>query len=202
MCCNLDFSFLAEIVKGFEVNVSLCASVIALLMAMIGISLPLIINSTSKALSEYQNEYIIQMFKDEKDYKYLKNVIPWLIGVCLVAFFLKDVINQNEWIAFIVSMLIVSSAIVSVFRYIRYLKILDEIYYGNMEEPYVIRMQIKSKKEVNGEMIADKVTVQLMATDPYLSPRRALIKSSEKKGLFLAMDIADIWLGRALAGKM
>ena len=51
-------------------------------------------------------------------------------------------------------------------------------------------------------MIADKVTVQLMATDPYLSPRRALIKSSEKKGLFLAMDIADIWLGRALAGKM
>ena len=78
----------------------------------------------------------------------------------------------------------------------------DEIYYGSMEEPYVIRMQIKSKKEVNGEQIADKVTVQLMATDPYLSPRRALIKSSEKKGLFLAMDIADIWLGRALAGKM
>ena len=122
MCCNLDFSFLDEIVKGFEVNVSLCASVIALLMAMIGISLPLIINSTSKVLSEYQNEYIIQMFKNEKDYKYLKNVIPWLIGVCLVVFFLKDVINQNEWIAFIVSMLIVSSAIVSVFRYIRYLK--------------------------------------------------------------------------------
>ena len=23
----------------------------------------------------------------------------------------------------------------------------DEIYYGNMEEPYVIRMQIKTKKE-------------------------------------------------------
>ena len=122
MCCNLDFSFLDEIVKGFEVNVSLCASVIALLMAMIGISLPLIINSTSKALSEYQNEYIIQMFKDEKDYKYLKNVIPWLIGVCLVVFFLKDVINQNEWIAFIFSILIVISAIVSVYRYIRYLK--------------------------------------------------------------------------------
>ena len=78
----------------------------------------------------------------------------------------------------------------------------DEIYYGNMEEPYVIRMEIKSKKTVNGNEIADKVTVQLMATDPYLSPRRALIKSSEKKGLFLAMDIADIWLGRALAGKM
>ena len=56
----------------------------------------------------------------------------------------------------------------------------DEIYYGNMEEPYVIRMQIKSKKEVNGVEIADKVTVQLM---------------------YLAMDIGDIWLERALAGK-
>ena len=75
----------------------------------------------------------------------------------------------------------------------------DEIYYGNMEEPYVIRLQIKSKKEVGGEEIADKVTVQLMATDPYLSPRKQLVKSSEKKGLYLAMDIADIWLERALA---
>ena len=77
-----------------------------------------------------------------------------------------------------------------------------DIYYASMEEPYVIRMQIKSKKDVNGTEIADKVTVQLMATDPYLSPRKQLIKSSEKKGLFLAMDIADIWLERALANKM
>ena len=77
----------------------------------------------------------------------------------------------------------------------------DEIYYGSMEDPYVIRMQIKSKKEVNGVEVADKVTVQLMATDPYLSPRRQLVKSSEKKGMYLAMDIADIWLERALAGK-
>ena len=75
----------------------------------------------------------------------------------------------------------------------------DEIYYGNMEEPYVIRLQIKSKKEVNGEEIADKVAIQLLATDPYLSPRKQLIKSSEKSGLYLAMDIADIWLERALA---
>lgn len=77
----------------------------------------------------------------------------------------------------------------------------DEMYYGNMEEPYVIRLQIKSKKEVNGEEIADKVAIQLLATDPYLSPRKQLIKSSEKKGLYLAMDIADIWLERALAKK-
>ena len=73
----------------------------------------------------------------------------------------------------------------------------DEIYYGNMSEPYVIRLQVKSKNEVNGLQVADKVTVQLLATD--LSPRKQLVKSSEKHGLFVAMDIADIWLERALA---
>ena len=78
----------------------------------------------------------------------------------------------------------------------------DEIYYGNMEEPYVIRLQIKSKKEVGGIEVADKITVQLMATDPYLLPRKAIVKTSEKQGFYLAMDIADLWLGRALAGKM
>ena len=57
----------------------------------------------------------------------------------------------------------------------------DEIYYGNMEEPYVVRLQIKSKKEVGGIEVADKITVQLMATDPYLLPRKAIVKTSEKQ---------------------
>lgn len=78
----------------------------------------------------------------------------------------------------------------------------DEIYYGKMEEPYVIRMMIKTKKEVNGVEIADKILIQLLATDPDLSPRKQLIKTSEKNGLYLAMDIADIWLERALANKI
>ena len=78
----------------------------------------------------------------------------------------------------------------------------DEIYYGNMEDEYVIGLQIKSKREENGMEIADKVAVQLLCTDPDLSPRKQLVKTSEKKGLYLAMDIADIWLERALAHKL
>ena len=78
----------------------------------------------------------------------------------------------------------------------------DEIYYGNMEDEYVIRLQIKSKREENGMETADKVAVQLLCTDPDLSPRKQLVKTSEKKGLYLAMDIADIWLERALAHKL
>lgn len=122
MCCTPNVFFINSIVDKYEVNASLCASVIALLMAMIGISLPLIINSTSKVLSEYQNEYITQMFKEEKDYKYLKDLIPWIIVGCLLVFFLSDFINTINWLAFALSVIIVVLAIISIFKYIRFLK--------------------------------------------------------------------------------
>lgn len=77
----------------------------------------------------------------------------------------------------------------------------DELYYGSMAERFVIRMQIKTKKTVGDLEIADKVAIQLMCTDPDLSPRKQLIKASEKTGLYVAMDIAEIWLDRALTGK-
>lgn len=78
----------------------------------------------------------------------------------------------------------------------------DEIYYGSMEDKYVIRLAVKSKKEENNTEVADKVSIQLLCTDPDLSPRKQLVKSSEKTGLYLAMDIADIWLERALSNKL
>lgn len=74
----------------------------------------------------------------------------------------------------------------------------DELYYGSMEDRFVIRMQVKTKKEVNGLEVADKVAIQLLCTDPDLSPRKQLVKASEKTGLYLALDIADVWLERAL----
>ena len=74
----------------------------------------------------------------------------------------------------------------------------DELYYGSMADRFVIRMQIKSKKTVGDTEIADKVAIQLLCTDPDLSPRKQLVKSSEKNGLYVALDIADVWLERAL----
>lgn len=74
----------------------------------------------------------------------------------------------------------------------------NELYYGSMAERFVIRMQIKSKKAVADTEIADKVAIQLLCTDPDLSPRKQLVKSSEKQGLYVALDIADVWLERAL----
>ena len=46
-----------------------------------------------------------------------------------------------------------------------------------------------------------KVSVQLQLTDPDLKSRDRVVKKSEKDSLYAAMDIAAIWLDRALAGK-
>lgn len=77
----------------------------------------------------------------------------------------------------------------------------DVLYYGNMSDRYVIRLQVKTKKKVKDMEVADKVTVQLMCTDPDISPRKQVVKTSEKQGLYLAMDIGEIWLTRALSSK-
>ncbi len=76
----------------------------------------------------------------------------------------------------------------------------DTIYYGSVEGlNTVIKMDIKSKKKIGDLEVADKVTVQLMYTDPEIRTRKQIVKTSEKNGLYLAMDIADAWLSRALS---
>ena len=75
----------------------------------------------------------------------------------------------------------------------------DVIYYGSMKDKYVVKLEIKSKKKVKDMDVADRVTVQLMYTDPNIRTRKQIVKTSKKEGLYLAMDIADAWLTRALA---
>ena len=74
----------------------------------------------------------------------------------------------------------------------------DTIYYGNMTDKYVIKIDIKTKKIVEDMEVADKCIVQLMLTDPEIRSRKQIVKTSEKNGLYLALDIADAWLTRAL----
>ena len=74
----------------------------------------------------------------------------------------------------------------------------NTIYYGNKNDPYVIMLQITSTKTFNDIEIADRVLIQLLNTDPDCRPRDRIVKKSEKKGLYNAMDIGTIWLERAL----
>ena len=75
------------------------------------------------------------------------------------------------------------------------------IYYGTMAEKYIIMLQVLSSKKQGDLTVADKVSVQLQFTDPDLKSRDRVVKKSEKDSLYAAMDVAAVWLDRALAGK-
>lgn len=91
----------------------------------------------------------------------------------------------------------------------------DLLYYGDMRDKYVVRIQVRSKKPYKpaelgeaekktikdlGELaVADKTFVQLVNTDITVSPQKALVKSSEQQGLFAALDLGYVWLQQALS---
>ena len=75
------------------------------------------------------------------------------------------------------------------------------IYFGTMAEKYIVMLQILSTKKVGDLAVADKVSVQLQLTAPDLKSRDRVIKKSEKDSLYAAMDVACVWLERALSGK-
>ena len=75
------------------------------------------------------------------------------------------------------------------------------IYYGSMADKYIICMQVLESKKEQDLDVATRVSVQLQLTDPDLKSRDRVVKRSEKNSLYAAMDIAVIWLNRALAGK-
>ena len=76
----------------------------------------------------------------------------------------------------------------------------DTIHYGNSEEKYIVMIKVNSSKDVGGIQVAEKVTVQLLLSDQDLKMKDRIVKSSDKAGLYAAMDIGAIWLERALKG--
>ena len=75
------------------------------------------------------------------------------------------------------------------------------IYYGTMAEKYIIMMQVLDSKKEQDLNVATRVSVQLQLTDPNVKSRDRVVKKSEKDSLYAAMDVAAIWLERALSGK-
>ena len=75
------------------------------------------------------------------------------------------------------------------------------IYYGDMNDKYIIMLMINETKKVDDLDIATKVTVQLQLTDPEIKTRDRVVKKAEKDSLYAAIDVATVWLERALAGK-
>ena len=75
------------------------------------------------------------------------------------------------------------------------------IYYGSFSDKYIIMLQILDTKKVNDMDVATKVSVQLQLTDPSIKSRDRIVKKSEKDSLYLAIDVAAVWLERALSSR-
>ena len=75
------------------------------------------------------------------------------------------------------------------------------IYFGDMADKYIVQIQIMDTKKVKDLDVATKVSVQLQLTDPEIKSRDRIVKKSEKDSLYAAMDLAAVWLERALNNK-
>ncbi len=75
------------------------------------------------------------------------------------------------------------------------------IYFGSMADKYIVMLQILDTKKVKDLDVATRVSVQLQLTDPDVKSRDRVIRKTEKDGLYPAMDVATVWLERALAEK-
>lgn len=71
-------------------------------------------------------------------------------------------------------------------------------YYGNITDKYIVMLQIISSEKKDNIDVSGKVIVQLQLTDPAAPARERIAKSTEAVGFYEAMDLASIWLDRAL----
>ena len=75
------------------------------------------------------------------------------------------------------------------------------IYYGSFADKYIIMLQILDTKKVGDLDVATKVSIQLQLTDPSIKSRDRIVKKAEKDSLYSAIDVAAVWLERALASR-
>ena len=75
------------------------------------------------------------------------------------------------------------------------------VYYGSMADSHIVILQILESKKMDDLDLATKVSVQLQLTDPSIRSRDRIVKKSEKDSLYAAMDVAAVWLERALSSR-
>lgn len=74
----------------------------------------------------------------------------------------------------------------------------NEIYYGNMAEPYVIRLTVLASEKQGETDVPTKLNVQLLKSDIQLPEKERVVKETVKNSMFDALDFGFVWLERAL----
>ena len=75
------------------------------------------------------------------------------------------------------------------------------IYYGSMSDSHIIMMQILDSANNKDLSVAKRVSVQLQQTGANVRSKDRIVTKTEKNSLWSAMDIASIWLDRALGSR-
>lgn len=73
------------------------------------------------------------------------------------------------------------------------------IYYGDMSDKFVVKLEILSSHKEGDLDVADKVKVMLLKNNAQHTDD--IVRSTEKDGMSEAMNFASVWLERALAEK-
>jgi hypothetical protein len=75
------------------------------------------------------------------------------------------------------------------------------VYYGSMADKFVVMLQITDAEKVSDLDLPKKVTVQLQLTDPDVKSRDRVVRETKKDSFYEAIDVAAVWLERALSGR-
>ncbi|HKM32528.1 MAG TPA: hypothetical protein VJX95_03070 [Oscillospiraceae bacterium] len=73
----------------------------------------------------------------------------------------------------------------------------NTLYYGNMTDDYVVMLTIIETTKLDKLDVATKVRVQMISTDPAKNAADMIVKTSDRGGLYDALDIGSIWLERS-----
>ena len=74
----------------------------------------------------------------------------------------------------------------------------DRIYYGNLEDKYILALDIAESEDVNGAARSTKVKIQLMDNSGELG-KGQVFRKAERDNLYKAIDIGEWWLHDALS---
>ena len=74
----------------------------------------------------------------------------------------------------------------------------NRIYYGNLEDKYILALDIAETKNVNGTDFASKIKIQLMDNTGEFG-KGQVYRKAERDNLYKAIDIGEWWLQDALS---
>ena len=77
----------------------------------------------------------------------------------------------------------------------------NQIYYGSLENKYIIVIKILETKNAENLEYATKLNIELQLNDPEISDMDKIKKTAQRTNLYEALDIAEIWLRKALTNK-